>query len=47
MVVVHQGVLSGPWSGEMVYQVWLLAVSLATAAVVVVVDCMFVAHVCQ
>ncbi len=38
MVVVHQGMLSGPWCGEMV---WLLAASL------VAVDCMSVVLVCQ
>ncbi len=47
MVVVHQGVLSGPWCGEMVCQALLLAVSLVAVAVVAAIDCMFVMLVCQ
>ncbi len=46
MVVVHQGALSVPWYGEVVCQVLLLAVNLAAAAFAIV-DCVFVALVCQ
>ncbi len=41
MVVVHQGMLSVPWYGEMACQALLLAVDLAAA------DCVFVMFVCQ
>ena len=47
MVVVHQGALSGPWSGKMVCQAQLLAASLVAVAVVTAVDCMSVMLVCQ